>query len=384
MSPVDLLARQPADRPLLRDFYLRDDIFAAEQQMLLDRWTCVGHASQLAEPGDFFLARLLGEEAIIVRDVDGGIRALANVCRHRGSRVCREPSGSVQMFTCPYHAWTYRLDGRLRTAREMPDDFAPAQHGLKSLASEIIDGLIFISFSPTPPDIATASRALKKMTSRYGWAGAKIAGRRTYQVRANWKFVLENYHECYHCHPSHPEFAVVHALARPGERHLDLGPGGADTEIWGPDADGAEVVRVMGSGLARGAKSGSRDGQLLAPLMGPDNGTCLFAELGFLSAFLAYADHGLIYRFWPVDRENAGMEVIWLVQSDAQEGRDFHLDDLVWLWDVTSIADKRIIEDNHAGATSRFYEPGPFSAMEPGTAQFVARYLGEMRTRLVP
>jgi phenylpropionate dioxygenase-like ring-hydroxylating dioxygenase large terminal subunit len=382
MSPVDLLARQPAGRPLLRDFYVREDVFALEQQMLLDRWTCVGHASQLTEPGDYFLAQLVGEEAIIVRTADGNIRALANVCRHRGSRVCREPTGSVQMFTCPYHAWTYRLDGSLRTAREMGAEFEPEHHGLKSLACRVIGGLIFISFGETPPDIEVAAAALTRMTDRYGWADARIAARRTYQVQANWKFALENYHECYHCHPSHPEFAVAHALARPGERRLDLGPEGADIEVWGPDADGSEVVRVMGSNLARGVETGSRDGRLMAPPMAAPDEACVFAELGFLSAFLAYADHGLIYRFWPQGADHTGMEVIWLVRGDAEAGRDYALDDLVWLWDVTSIADKRIIEDNHAGALSRFYEPGPFSEMEPGTAQFVARYLGEIRARL--
>ncbi|MEO7026161.1 MAG: SRPBCC family protein, partial [Caulobacteraceae bacterium] len=108
---------------------------------------------------------------------------------------------------------------------------------------------------------------------------------------------------------------------------------------------------------------------------------CVFAEAGFLSAFLAYADHGVVYRFIPRAPLKTEMEVIWVVRGDAVEGRDYDLDRLTWLWDVTSRADKRIIEMNQAGVLSRAYEPGPFSRMEPGTAAYVARYLGELKER---
>lgn len=111
-------------------------------------------------------------------------------------------------------------------------------------------------------------------------------------------------------------------------------------------------------------------------------GACVFAEVGFLSAFLAYQDHGVIYRFVPRGILTTEMEVIWLVRNDAREGVDYDLETLTWLWDVTSLADKRIIETNQAGVASRAYEPGPFSLMEPGTQAYVERYVGEMRNRL--
>jgi Rieske 2Fe-2S family protein len=371
-----LIGERSPGHALPQGFYVRDDIFAADMDLLLGGWTCLGHESEVADPGDWITAGFGPESAIIVRGEDGVVRALANVCRHRGSRVCVEAHGSATLFTCPYHAWSYHLDGRLRAAREMPEGFDPAAHGLKPLPLAIIGGLMFVSFGAAPPSLEAAAPALSAMTDQYGWARAKVAARRTYSVAANWKLVLENYHECYHCGPAHPEFAILHTLARPKARRLHPED---DFEAWGPVTDGREIGRVMRSDLAEGALTGSRDGALIAPLMaGEADSACVFAELGYLSAFLAYADHGLIYRFIPRGVLETEMEVIWLVGEGARAGQDYDPEQLTWLWDVTSLADKRIIERNQAGVLSRFYTPGPFSLMEPGTAQLVDRYLADL------
>jgi Rieske 2Fe-2S family protein len=372
----DLIAGRQVGCALPQAFYVRDDVFARDLDLLLSGWTCVGHASQVAAPGDWITAGFGTESAIIVRGEDGVLRALANVCRHRGSRVCVEAHGAASLFTCPYHAWSYRLDGSLRAAREMPEGFDPAAHGLKPLPLAEIGGLLFVSFGDDPPSLGAAGPALAAMCEHHGWTRAKVAARRSYAVAANWKLVLENYHECYHCGPAHPEFSVLHALARPKARRLHPED---DFEAWGPVSDGRAVARVMGSELAEGALTGSRDGSLIAPIMVPGaDGTCVFAELGYLSAFLAYADHGVVYRFIPRSVLETEMEVMWLVAKDAREGSDYDIEALTWLWDITSLADKRIIERNQAGVLSRFYEPGPFSLMEPGTSQLVDRYLADL------
>ncbi len=381
MTLPALIAAHRPGHALPGGLYLRPDVFAADLDLLLGRWTCVGHASEAPEPGDWLTASLGAESAIVVRGEDGQLRALANVCRHRGSRICAASHGSGAAFTCPYHAWTYRLDGSLRAAREMPPDFRPEDHALASLPITVIGGLIFVAFAPDPPSLADAAPALTAMTSFYGWESAKVAARRRYPVAANWKLVLENYHECYHCAPAHPEFSVIHALAQPDGRRL----GPRDYEAWGPTPDGREVARVMRSPLRPGHESGSADGKRLAPPMNPaasDPGACVFAEVGFLSAFLAYPDHGLIYRFIPIGPRETEMEVTWLVAGAAREGADYDPAALTWLWDVTSRADKAIIENNQAGVASRAYRPGPFSQMEPGTAAYVERYLGELKLLL--
>lgn len=374
---------------LPQDFYLRPDVFEADLRLLEDRWVCAGHGSEAPAPGDWFTTELGAQSAIIVRGEDGVLRALANVCRHRGSRVCVGPRGRGALLTCLYHAWSYHLDGRLRAAREMPDGFDPGAFGLKALPIKVVGGLVFISFGPDPPPFGDAEPALAAMTALYGWEGARVAHRRSYTVAANWKLVMENYHECYHCGPAHPEFSVLHALARPNNRTLCAEPdpetGLADFEAWSNMPDGRETARVMRSALTHGALTGSADGRPLAPPMGPAgarwDGQCVFGELGFLSAFLAYADHGVIYRFVPRAGLETEMEVIWLVAADAEAGRDYDVERLAWLWDVTSRADKRIVERNQAGVASRAYEPGPFSMMEPGTQAYVERYVAELARR---
>lgn len=370
-SIAELIAARQANHALPQAFYVREAVFAADLDLLCRGWTCLGHASDIAAPGDWITGGFGRESAIIVRGEDGQARAFANVCRHRGSRICAAARGSGAMLTCPYHAWTYRLDGTLRAAREMDERFEPAAHALVSLPLAEIGGLMFVSFNQRPNALDAAADALAGMTGRFGWAKGKIAARRSYAVAANWKLALENYHECYHCGPAHPEFSILHALARPGART----PG---FEAWDAPADGSEPVRVMTSELARGALTGSRDGRLIAPPMAEADGTCVFAEVGYLSAFLAYADHGVIYRFMPRDVLLTEMEVIWLVAGEAADGHDYDVDALTWLWDVTSLADKRIIETNQAGVLSRFYRPGPFSLMEPGSRQFVDRYLADL------
>jgi Rieske 2Fe-2S family protein len=375
---------------LIRAAYLAPDVYEADLDLLAGRWSFAGHVSEVPKSGDWITSALGDESAIIVRGADGRLRALANVCRHRGSRICDAARGHAAVFACPYHAWTYHLDGRLRSAREMPEGFDPAAHHLKALPLSEIGGLIFIAFGADPPGLEVAAPSLAAMADLYDWPGAKIAARRRYEVAANWKLVLENYHECYHCGPAHPEFSALHVLAQPKARALsaEVDPltGLADLEAWGAAADGMEVARVMRSGLVPGCETGSRDGKRLAPPMGPGgrraSGLCVFAELGFLAAFLAYPDHGVIYRFFPLGVGRTGIEVNWLVAGDALEGEDYDLERLTWLWDVTSLADKAIIERNQAGVSSRAYEPGPFSRMEPGTSQYVARYLAEL-ARLV-
>lgn len=384
MSLRDLIAAYRPGHALARDFYTSPAVFAHDLELLAGRWTCVGHISEVAEPGDWITAELGDESAIVVRGEDGAVRALANVCRHRGSRICVGARGSATMLVCPYHAWSYRLDGALRAAREMPAGFDPATHGLHPLPLAEIAGLIFISFADHPPALDLAAPALAAMGERYGWPAARIAHRALYRVSANWKLALENYHECYHCAPAHPEFSVLHALARPGGRSLNIEAGGdfRDTEDWSPEANGREVVRVMRSSMSEGCDSGSADGRVVAPLMGPLDNHCIFGELGFLSAFLAYPDYGVIYRFIPRGMLDTQMEVVWLVRGDAEEGRDYDLQALTWLWDVTTKADKRIIETNQAGVLSRHYAPGPFSLMEPGTRDYVERYVAELRAGL--
>jgi Rieske 2Fe-2S family protein len=391
----NLIAAQPAGRSLAQAFYTDPEIFQRDLDLMLMRhWLCVGHVSGVPNPGDFFLFEIAAESAIVVRGDDGQLRALVNVCRHRGSRVCRERAGNTNFFVCPYHAWTYNIDGSLRAARHMPELFDRSAHGLHQLKLRVIEGLIFVTFAETPLALTRVEQVLQSGYGPYGWANAKVAHRQTYPIAANWKLAVENYVECYHCSPAHPEYARLHANRQPRdkivelnlkmvERAAALGLSICDRDHWALAAEaGEEAAYCVRYAMLRGAVTGSADGKGVAPLMGAFkdyDGGSTFIHVGPASYFLAYPDHGLIYRFVPKAVQQSEMEVIWLVRSDARENIDYDRDRLTWLWKVTSEADKRIIEDNQRGVNSRYYAPGPFAIMETSTHRFVEWYLHELR-----
>jgi phenylpropionate dioxygenase-like ring-hydroxylating dioxygenase large terminal subunit len=384
---------------LPREFYTDPAIFEHDmERMLLRHWFCAGHVSSIPRAGDYLVADLGAESVIIVRTSVGEVRALLNVCRHRGSRLCSGRSGKAQSgrLTCPYHAWTYDLDGNLLVARQMPESFRRADNALKSLPVRIMEGLIFTTFAQHPLDLGQAADALAQSAAVHGWATARVAHREMYSISANWKLAVENYMECYHCTPAHPEFAKRHVYARPAELAADLERAGrtraAALGIVVPDIDqygcasgtGRESVAVMRSALHEGIASATDDGRSVSRLMGafsaPDGNSTYF-DIGPISDFLAYPDHGVIYRFIPRSAEHTEMEVAWLVHQDAVEGLDYDVARLTWLWKTTSAEDKKIIEMNQAGVNSRFFVPGPYSLQETYAARFVDWYLEELSAR---
>ncbi len=397
--PLDLAAlirRHSPGHALEREFYTEPQIFELDmERLLLRHWFCAGHVSSVSRPGEFLLVDLGSESVIIVRTQQGQINALVNVCRHRGSRICTARSGraAAGRLTCPYHAWSYDLDGRLIVAQQMPESFDRASRGLKSLAVRVVEGLIFTTFADRPLDFAPAEAALSRAARVHGWAKAKVAHRNLYSIKANWKLAIENYMECYHCKPAHPEYSKRHVYARPAKQGEQLEQAGRqraealgifieDVDQYGCAAKrGCESVSVFRSALYDGVASATADSRPIARLMGDFtgyDGNSTYFDIGPLSDFLAYADHGVIYRFVPRAAQHTEMEVIWLVHEDAVEGRDYDVDRLTWLWSVTSVEDKKIVELNQEGVNSRFFDPGPYSLQEPYARRFVDWYLREL------
>jgi phenylpropionate dioxygenase-like ring-hydroxylating dioxygenase large terminal subunit len=218
--------------------------------------------------------------------------------------------------------------------------------------------------------------------------------RETYSICANWKLVVENYYECFHCAPAHPEFSRFHIDARSTTQNAigrerirqqaeKLGLEFVEVDRWvGRSMALEEPAGAVRSALVEGAVSGSDDGGPVSTLMGglPDyDGGITFFDVGPTSAFLAYPDYGVIYRFMPRTVSTTGMEVIWLVDKNAREGIDYDRERVTWLWRVTSAADKRIIETNQEGVNSRYYEPGPYAPKESYTQRFSEWLLEELR-----
>ena len=253
--------------------------------------------------------------------------------------------------------------------------------------------MIFVNLSDQPGDFKLFHEELGPRLDPYGLAETRVAHRQTYNIKANWKLAVENYKECYHCAPAHPEYSHAHALARPEETYKEelaaVIARGVECGLSDQLFDHSyELAGDFGTDrayerypLLRGYVTGSEDGKPIAPLLGSisdwDGGASDF-KVGPLLYALAYSDHVVLYRFLPVSLDECECDITWLVRAEAKEGEDYDIQRLTWLWDVTTQADKRIIENNHKGVMSRFYEPGPLSKMESWTNSWNRWYLNTL------
>ncbi|MBW2716919.1 MAG: aromatic ring-hydroxylating dioxygenase subunit alpha, partial [Deltaproteobacteria bacterium] len=186
-----LIASHPKGCALQQAFYSDPSIYALDMERIFMRqWLCVGHESRIPKSGDFFVHEVAGESLIIIRGGDEVVRALVNVCRHRGSEVCYEKEGNAKVLV-----WAYELDGSLRAAREMNEEIDKSKYGLAQIHLRVLEGLIFVCFADDPPKLDDVEETVRASLGRYGWNNAKVAHRGVYSVDANWKLTMENYFE---------------------------------------------------------------------------------------------------------------------------------------------------------------------------------------------
>ena len=392
----DLLDSYRENFSLPAAFYRDTELYQSDLEAVFYRkWIYAGHLSQLADSGDFLTVEFGNESIIVARSKDRKIRAFANVCRHRGSRICLQKSGNARFFVCPYHAWTYDLDGSLRSRRAMPEGFDRSQWGLKIVNSAVFKGLVFINLDPDTPNLEEAFEDMAEPLAIYDIENTKVARQQTFEVDANWKLTIENFMECYHCAPAHIEYAASHALQSPKdyaelrpkmlEQSAEVGYTMESIDKSNPTDENDIQHFYSRSAMYATHVTGSRDGKPVAPLLGNISrygGGAADVQFGPVTFAIFYADHIVLYRFLPRDVQKSDMEIIWLVKSTAEEGKDYNCDDLTWLWTVTTEADKAIILNNQLGANSRFYEPGPLSEMESFITVFTKWYLDQIKIHL--
>lgn len=388
-------AEVPLERTLPGPSYTSEAEFARERErVLLPGWFCVGRADGLAEPGCYLAADVCGESIIVTRADDGGLAGYYNLCRHRGSRLVPtagcQPAvsgrfpGSVR---CPYHAWTYALDGTLRAA-----PFLPALREYRAaLSLHRVDvatwgGFVFARLEPPGrdatrrPGAATAGLPLTDpatagpgdsleatvgeiaaRTAAYPLAGLRSGARLRYDVAANWKVILENYNECYHCGPVHPELCeLVPAFRRGG--------GDVDWAAGIPHRPGATTFTSTGTTCR-------------APFPGlPEEArTRHFGELVLPNLMLSLsADHVAAFTVWP--RSAAATTVLcdFLFHPAELARPDFDPSDAVGFWDLVNRQDWSICEQVQDGMGSRRFSTGYLAPMEQPSAdigQYVAARL---------
>lgn len=394
-----LLQAQRSGYSLERPFYSDAQVFDADlTHIWYKEWIFAASAAELPKAGCYVSLQLGMYPVVIVRGADDQIRAFHNVCRHRGQRICSKPSGQATKLVCPYHQWTYETDGRLLWARDMGPEFDASKHGLKPVHAAVAAGMVFICLAEVAPDFSEVKAAADRYSAPHRMGELKVAHQSRIIENGNWKLVMENNRECYHCAGSHP------ALCRTFNDDPNL-IGGDDT-LASP-VGAAHVKRCEEAGLpSRYLISANEQWRLVRiPFVGDavsytmdgKAASTLIPGMPFANAgsllFFHYpntwnhflSDHVLNFRVLPISPTETEVTTTWLVHKDAVEGRDYDLTRLTEVWEATNDEDRRVVEENQIGVASPAYEPGPYSAQqESGVIQFIDWYLRSLTRAVTP
>ena len=350
--------------------YTSPAILAEETERIFARhWNCMGRASRLAKPGDYIVREIAGESLIILRDRGGDLRAFFNVCRHRGTRICRETHGQLsETIQCPYHAWTYATDGRLIGAPHMQDvdGFEKKDFPLHSAAIAEWEGFVFVNIARDPQRFDEWFAPMLRRLERYNIAGLSVGHSVTYDVRANWKLVFQNYSECLHCPMIHPELSTVLPYQS-----------GANDLVEGAFLGGyMEITQPNESATL----SGKACGRLVSPTLGDDDRRRAFYYTLMPNLMLSiHPDYVNYYLVTPISADHTRVESEWMFHPSNEGDPSFHPQDAIAFWDVTNRQDWDICEQSQLGVSSRRYEPGPYSPRESMPAAWDRCYLGMMK-----
>jgi Rieske 2Fe-2S family protein len=358
------------ERTLHRDHYLTDRLFDLERERIFCReWFCVAREEEIPGPGDYLATDVAGESVVLVRTREGALAAHYNVCRHRGSRLV--PEGERGTFAagirCPYHSWTYTLEGALRTAPFLDerDGLARGDLGLHPVGVDAWGGFVFVHLTPGEAKAAGATLGAQlggvpERLRRYPLAELRAARRIEYTVAANWKVLLENYNECYHCGPVHPELCrLVPAFRQRGGAELDW-------ERGIPHRDGAWTF--TGSGTSERAPfAGLSDDERVR-----HKGELIYPNL-MLSLS---ADHVAAFTVRPhaPGRTTVVCEFLFHPAEMARAG--FDPSDAVEFWDLVNRQDWAICESVQRGMGSRVFQTGFYAPMESWSLD-IRRYVGQ-------
>ncbi len=354
-------------KTLPQHYFVSPEIFEEEQEKIFSRqWVLAGHQSQIGEAGNYFTADIAGESLIVVRDKGGQIRGFFNVCRHRGSRLIENRNGQSQGIQCPYHAWTYALDGRLLGAPQMDDvpGFDKTNYSLHAVNLAVWEGFIFVNLMDSPNSLKQWFAPLAGKFSRWNLSALQSAKRVEYEVRANWKLIFQNYSECYHCAGVHPELSKIspHDSA---ENDLTEGP------FLGGFMRINKNKSLTMSGNACSVPVGH---------FGDDDSHLVFYYSIFPNMLLSlHPDYVMVHQLRPQSPERTLILCDWLFHPEAFGSEDFKPDDATEFWDMVNRQDWHVCQLSQQGISSRAYQPGPYSARESILAAWDRYYLRQLR-----
>jgi Rieske 2Fe-2S family protein len=344
---------------LPRHFYADPDFYRAElERFYFDKWICAGRADQIPNAGDYF-TRTLGDESVIVtRDGSGAIHALFNVCRHRGTRLCEQVEGHfADRIQCPYHNWTYGLEGRLLAAPHMPPDFSKDDYPLHRAGCETWDGHVFVHLEREGQDRREGKEALRTqladLPDRFAaWQMSELRlGRRiVYDVKANWKLIVLNYNECLHCPNLHPALNKLHHYL------------GADNVA--PTACYCGGAMGFRDGVETMSMDGKRRRAYLPGLSAAQRQQVVYFAIYPNLLLSLHPDYVMTHTLWPRAHDRTEIVCEFHFHPSELAHPCPQIDDAVEFWDLTNKEDWWIAEQSQAGISSRVYTPGPYSERE--------------------
>ena len=352
-------------RTLAQRFFVAAELFEEEQEKIFTRrWVLVGHQTEVPKAGDYFVRDVAGESIIVVRDKTEEIRGFYNVCRHRGTRLCEDERGHSSAIQCPYHAWTYGLDGRLVGAPHMDEvrGFDRNEYSLHPVNVGVWEGFIFVNLADDPMSLAEWFAPLRGKFSQWTLPKLRSAKRVVYDVQANWKLMFENYSECYHCPGVHPMLSKVSPYDS-AENDLTEGPflGG--------------FMRI------NKGKSLTMSGEACALRIGGEEveEEQVFYYSIFPNMLLSmHPEYVMVHQLWPQSPERTLVVCDWFFHPEAADLDVFNPDDAIAFWDVTNKQDWHVCELSQQGIASRAYEPGPYSSRESIPAAWDREYLRQI------
>lgn len=394
-------ARQP-NHGLPSVFYTDPHFFRCDLDTIwYKEWIFAAHDCELSRPGDWVTLQIGAYPLVLVRGKDNIIRAFHNVCRHRGYKVCEAESGhTARRLVCPYHLWSYNLDGSLAKVIDPNEGFDPANYGLKSVAVESAGGYIFICLSQEPKPFKPLGDLVESYLAPFDLRKAKVAHQSRIVEQGNWKMVWENNRECYHCRASHPELSKTF----PDGPWID-GLSGTDVQKALVESVRSKSqalgmrsafemsedfqYRLMRVPLANGGRSFTDDGKPAVktkrlgrmPLDDDVGDVLMYHYPNTWNHFLS--DHAISFRMLPISPGVTELVTKWLVPGDAIVGEDYDLDNLTKVWLATNLQDQRLVERNTVGVSSPAYQPGPYNTMhERALDEFVTWYAGSVLKQL--
>ncbi len=352
-------------KTLDRAYYVDPSVYEAEtDRIFLRRWLYAGRISQLAEPGAYFLFEVESESVIVLLDHEGEVHAHHNVCRHRGTRLLTEPTGTLpRSIQCAYHAWTYALDGTLVGAPFMDEveSFCKENYPLKSVSVTLWEGCIFVNLSADPERFEAAFAPFIEKFGRWNLAEVEVAHRIIYDIPANWKLVFQNYSECYHCPALHPALNRLTPF-RNSSNDLQEGP-------------------LLGGPMRMEIENGSMTmtGQRCAPpfrgLEGEELHSVQYYTV-FPNLLLSlHPDYVLIHRIDRLATDRTRIVCDWLFHPDAMAEPDFDPSGAIEFWNMTNEQDWEVSRLSQEGISSRAYSPGPYAELESMIAAWDREYL---------